>query len=202
MKVTKIATMAVLAMVAGARAQGEELQPNAERTVTVCLEKSDIRDTMPFARMTASKMFADIGVTIHWSLRPDDCPAQGILLRLSKSTPGDFHPGALAYTQLHEGVSIRIFYDRIIERHDIVQVRTLEAHVLAHEITHVLQATRRHSDRGVMKAAWDDTDFINMAGKPLAFTENDVDLIYRSLAKRAGRDASGGKSKITTVPKG
>src|SRR5713101_6222119 len=122
MKITKIATMAVLAMLAGASAQADELQPNAERTVTVCLEKSDIRDTMPFARMTASKMFADIGVTIQWSLRPDGCPAQGILLRLSRSTPGEFHPGTLAYTQLYEGVRIRIFYDRITERRDRVPV--------------------------------------------------------------------------------
>lgn len=195
MKIAKIATMVVLAMLAGERSPANELQPNAERTVTVCLEKSAIRDTMPLARMTASKMFADIGVTIQWNLKPDGCPAQGILLRLSRSNPHDFHPGTLAYTQLDEGARITIFYDRISERQDKVPVRTLEAHVLAHEITHVLQATRGHSDRGVMKAAWDDTDFRNMFCKLLAFTENDVDSIYRGLAKRAGRHADGGKSR-------
>jgi hypothetical protein len=192
MKITKIA---MLAMLAGASARADELQPNAERTVTVCLEKSAIRDTISFARLTASKMFAEIGVTIQWNLKPDGCPAQGILLRLSRSNPGDFHPGTLAYTQLDESARITIFYGRISERNDKVPVRTLEAHVLAHEITHVLQATRGHSDRGVMKAVWDDTDFRNMFCKLLAFTENDVDMIYRGLAKRAGRDADGGKSR-------
>jgi hypothetical protein len=195
MNITKITAMAVLAMLAGASAPADELRPNAERTATVCLEKSDINDSMPFARRLASKMFDDIGVTIRWSLPPDACPAQGIPLKLVRSTPRDFDPGTLAYTQLHEGVCIRIFYDRIIDRHDIVQVRILEAHVLVHEITHVLQGTSRHSAYGVMKADWDYFDFRSMAGKRLAFTKNDVDLIYRGLARRGGHSETDGKSR-------
>jgi len=143
--------------------------------------------SMPFARVTASKMFAEIGVTIQWWLKADSCPAQGILIRLSGSTPHDFRPGALAYAQLFDGAPrIQIFYDRIAERHDQIPAPLLQAHVLVHEITHILQAIARHSENGVMKAKWDYVDYTEMARKPLPFTEYDVALIHRSLANRAG----------------
>jgi hypothetical protein len=41
-----------------------------------------------------------------------------------------------------------------------------------------------------------------MAARPLAFTENDVDLIYRGLAQRAGRNATNGKSRDNCGSKG
>jgi hypothetical protein len=35
---------------------------------------------------------------------------------------------------------------------------SVTAVVLAHEITHVLEGTRRHSSTGIMKARWDNHD--------------------------------------------
>jgi hypothetical protein len=63
------------------------------------------------------------------------------------------------------------------------------AHVLAHEITHILQGVSRHSESGVMKATWDQRDFEKMAWKPLTFTERDVMLIHFGLEARAARKA-------------
>ena len=60
------------------------------------------------------------------------------------------------------------------------------AHVLVHEITHLLQGIDRHSDTGVMKAHWTGRDFVDMRSSPLPFTGYDVDLIYAGLAKRGG----------------
>ena len=43
------------------------------------------------------------------------------------------------------------------------------AHVLVHEITHVLEGVARHSGTGVMKARWDDRDYFEMRRKPRPF---------------------------------
>lgn len=45
------------------------------------------------------------------------------------------------------------------------------AHVLAHEIGHVLQRTDRHVGTGVMKAYWNGHDHDAMEKKPLEFTK-------------------------------
>jgi hypothetical protein len=56
--------------------------------------------------------------------------------------------------------------------------------VLAHEVTHVLEGVVHHSSEGVMKAHWTPDDHQQMAGKPLRFAQEDIDLIYRGLEKR------------------
>jgi hypothetical protein len=60
----------------------------------------------------------------------------------------------------------------------------LLAHVLAHEITHVLERTDRHSADGVMKAHWNLLDFTKMVWRPLPFAVEDVELIHRGIASR------------------
>jgi hypothetical protein len=67
------------------------------------------------------------------------------------------------------------------------QVSAVLAHVLVHELTHILQGFPRHSEGGVMKAHWDSGDFAQMTWKPLPFTEVDVDLIQRGLDVREAR---------------
>lgn len=61
------------------------------------------------------------------------------------------------------------------------------AHVLAHEITHVLEVTDRHSKEGVMKAHWTGRDFRNMAWRGLPFAAEDVELIHLGIASRMNR---------------
>jgi len=58
------------------------------------------------------------------------------------------------------------------------------AHVMTHEITHVLQGIERHSATGVMKARWDAKDFLNMTFSPLPFTVDDIDLLHTALRLR------------------
>ena len=69
-------------------------------------------------------------------------------------------------------------------------VPALLGHVLAHEITHVLQGINRHSDGGVMKAEWDAADFEQMRSRTLPFTETDVILIERGLIARDAANSS------------
>ena len=69
-------------------------------------------------------------------------------------------------------------------------VPCLLAHVLAHEITHVLEGIDRHSESGVMRAHWSSDEMWDMASKPLAFTEEDKYLIHRGLKVRVAKLAA------------
>ena len=74
-----------------------------------------------------------------------------------------------------------MFYDRIKYKPAPAE---LLAHVMVHEITHILQGISRHSDSGIMKANWSGEEFQRMRFKALPFTEEDVVLIRRGLEAR------------------
>jgi hypothetical protein len=61
---------------------------------------------------------------------------------------------------------------------------SLLAHVLVHEIAHVLEGIDRHSTSGIMTAEWNDNDFLGMRRKALRFAPEDIDLIYDGLQVR------------------
>jgi hypothetical protein len=105
-------------------------------------------------------------------------------------TPANEQPGALAYALPYEGKHIVIFYDRVrteVEpsRVPALLVPALLAHVIAHEIGHILEGVNTHSRSGVMKARWSTDDYLDMAWKPLPFAPEDVFLIHRGLEQRA-----------------
>lgn len=190
MRITAIATMALIA--AGVAQAGEAVQ-TAGRRVTVCTEGGAGFGVQKRAQAIASKMFAGIGVTIDWREGLRGCPPQGILVSLTDRTPPSLFPGALAFALPYEGAHIRLFYDRIAQDRPAVLLTPLLAHVLVHEITHILQGINQHSAQGVMKAHWTPDDFQGLITKPLPFTDEDVDRIYRGLAIRTGRPLADGE---------
>ncbi|HTB19754.1 MAG TPA: hypothetical protein VK708_16645 [Bryobacteraceae bacterium] len=167
------------------------IQPGhvADHQVTVCIDQVPAAGNLPRAEMLAANMFSNIGVKLHWR---HSCPAAGdsIQIGISVKTPANDSPGALAYAMPYEGVHIVVFYDRINHsaRGDLSTV--VLAHVLVHEITHVLQGVDRHSESGVMKAHWTARDYSQMKDRPLPFTDWDIELIHNGLAARAGRLAA------------
>jgi len=97
-------------------------------------------------------------------------------------------PRALAYALPYEGTHIVIFYDRVQAAVvDPNTVTVLMAHVLAHEITHVLEGVARHSAEGVLKARFIEADYSRMSFKPLKFADEDVARIHQGLEQRAAR---------------
>jgi hypothetical protein len=176
----KIMALAVLAAATCVAAE-------AQRKVTVCMAETAPVSVVELAQAhaKASEMFAAIGVKLDWR-----CPksqAQGtIVISLARGVPANRKPGELAYAYPYEGTHIVIFYDcvRTIMPN---QVPILLAHVLVHEVTHILQGIPRHSESGVMKAQWDSSDFSQMTWKPLPFTNEDIDLIQRGLDAREAR---------------
>lgn len=154
------------------------------------------------AEAMATGMFAGIGVQVRWELGSPR-PARGdkkagiapnpgldIVLSLVSDEGGNTHQGALGYAlpYAQSGVRVTLYYDRMLG--PVVgnegAATALLAHVLAHEITHVLQGVVRHSEEGLMKAQWTPADRAQMKQKPLPFTAYDVELIQRAMASRQG----------------
>jgi hypothetical protein len=174
---TKITALAILA--AATCAAG-----GAQRTVTVCMETTPTSQVVR-AQAEASQMFAAIGVKLDWSCRKSGLQ-QAIVIGLAVRAPENRKPGELAYALPYEGTHIVIFHDRVSKMAPN-QVSSVLAHVLVHEVTHILQGIPRHSESGVMKAQWDSNDFAQMTWKPLPFTDDDADLIQRGLDAREAR---------------
>ncbi len=183
----KIAAVLVLAgMGVLGRAQGEV---NAvSPTVTVCIQPGIDNSIVKlnWAERIASSMFAQARVRIKWqSGQPDSFQAQPlIVLSFASNTPDKIPSNIFAYALVFEGVHIRIFLDHVVERaHRANPLATyLLAHVMVHEITHILEGVKDHSPEGIMKATWTEADIKGMIVKPLSFTPADIQLIHAGLA--------------------
>jgi hypothetical protein len=157
-----------------------------ERPVPVCMPLGSDIQPLRVAQKLADHMFAEVDLKLEWR-KKGLCTEEDIVITLSYKTPDDQAPGGWAYALPYEGTHIVVFWDRIQQKMPPARAPILLAHVLAHEIAHILQGTVRHSESGLMKAVWTSTDFFEMGRKPLPFTEVDVLLIHRGLeARRAG----------------
>ena len=177
MKITGVVAMAVTV---GTGVPASAV-PADERQVIVCVAATaDIRQERR-AKTVSSRIFAGIGVKIQWH-NFGDCPPQGIRISFLNETPSSLMPGALAYALPYEGTHIVVFYDRVKQNPGDVSI--LLGHVIAHEVTHIVQGVLRHSESGVMKAHWTVSDHQQMSREPLQFTDHDVQLIQSGLGSR------------------
>jgi hypothetical protein len=182
----KIIVMTWLAVTMGIGARADQ--------VTVYVQGSDVVPPRIFirAQSLANGIFRSAGVKIDWRcIQPpfQARPKEAIVVEITTETPPQLEPGALAFARPYEGVHINIFYDRAQQVNPGSLTEYVLAHVLVHEITHILQGTARHSETGVMKAHWDHDDYMEMRAKGLPFTEADVQLIRAGLAERAKTSA-------------
>jgi hypothetical protein len=184
MRLTAMAMMMAATVAGGWAAESGD----AQRKVTVCAERGSAGPVANAAEVLASRMFSQIDVQIDWRAA-NSCAGlcNALTVSISDNTPANQSPGALAYALPYEGTHIVVFYDRIKGQVDGSMVPRLLAHVLVHEITHILQRVGRHSASGVMKARFNETDHFKMKGKGLGFTKEDIDLIHIGLAWRQAR---------------
>jgi hypothetical protein len=132
----------------------------------------------------AGRIFAAIGVRLRWTTHGSVNPGGGvpIQVRFTTDTPG--HRGAMVFANLFDPVGVvTVMYDRILFTTERVpEVRpALLAHVLAHEIGHLLMKTNGHSPAGLMKENWSAGDCARMAHRPFAFSPADADMIRLGL---------------------
>jgi hypothetical protein len=187
-KITALTILAAATCVAG----------DAQRRVTVCMDTTPTSEVVR-AEAQASQMFLGIGVKLDWRCRKS-APQEAIVISLAAHAPQSRKAGELAYALPYEGTHIVIFYDRVIKMVPN-QVHAVLAHVMAHEVTHILQGLPRHSDSGVMKAQWDSSDFSKMTWQPLSFTAEDIDLIQRGLDALGSPLAGGQQSRAVRLLK-
>jgi Zn-dependent protease with chaperone function len=142
------------------------------------------------AQALAGRMFAAIGISLEWvNGKPDaESSPPPIIIEVVMGAPENFKPRSLAYALPYEGSHITVFVDRI---ENMRAPGNVLAHVMVHEIAHILQGISRHSATGVMKARWTSGDFADMRFRPLPFTPLDIELIYSGLALRTARAAIG-----------
>jgi hypothetical protein len=169
------------------------------RKVTIYVQGNRFAST-PVTRASkiATAMFAATGIDLQWRIAPLGIPAENgdapIVIRMTTGERVPAQPAAMAYALPFStgGTSITVFWDQVqkIAGASYQFQDTLLAHVMVHEITHVLQGLNRHSGTGIMRESWTDRDYFEMKGKPLAFTSVDVEWIQAGLAKRTSRHSS------------
>jgi hypothetical protein len=141
------------------------------------------------ATMIADQILAGAGVHLSWRGNLDPCLSEAVKavqVDLSWNTPPSLLPGALGYAQPFGDAYVRVFCDRIQQSVSPEREPYNLGHVLAHEITHVLEGTNFHAVSGVMKAVWDFGDCRRMTVHPLMFTATDILLIRQGLEDRPG----------------
>jgi hypothetical protein len=153
-----------------------------ERDLVVYLHH-DAKDAgvVTIAELQAQNMLARVGISVEWRLGTPARRGNAEVIEavLSPATDKDFRPGALAFATLgpHHGTRIVVFFDRVRNSTTALMLSSVLAHVLVHEITHVLEGVSRHSETGVMKAHWEPADLREMRSQPLPFAQEDVRLI-------------------------
>jgi hypothetical protein len=180
----RILAVVTLVALAGVSAWAGDVEG---RKVLVCTTMGD-DFVVQRAESIAATMFAGIGVQIEWH-RDRFCPADAIRISFADGPIRKFRPEALAYALPYEGSHIEVFYDRV-QQHGPSLMPVLLAHVMVHEITHMLQGVCRHSESGVMMARWGTNELNKMAFQPLRFTDTDVQMIYKGLEARESRLAA------------
>jgi hypothetical protein len=188
MKIIALAALVIMAdKGAEARKLKDHILKNGAETVQICSNRTVDNRPNWAAQSIASRIFADIGVGIEWR-HAGSCPAGALRISFSDQAPANLMPETLAYALPYEGSHIVIFYDRVQARAPGPRnFPVLMAHVMAHEVTHVLEGISRHSEEGVMKAHWTQNDCTSMLWKPLKFADEDIALIHSGLARRAAR---------------
>lgn len=145
------------------------------------------------ARATVTRMYRQVGVRIAWrdgEPRPGAAGSARLAIRIRYgAVVRGAHTLASAAPFGTGPHAVTVDYGRIRGvAGRLTREQAILAHVLAHEIGHILQGTDWHADTGVMKANWRPADYDNMQRGPLAFTAEDVRLISRGLAAAAAAE--------------
>ena len=181
---------AVAVMAAAAGAWAGDGARTSQRVVMACLNPGADASMMYRGQATAAQILKQAGVRLEWRGDEGACAGgRGLVVTVSRATPVDQHPGALAYALTFERTHIVLLYDRVLNAASPAVTPYLLGHVLAHEIVHMLQGIEQHSAGGVMKARWDNRDYADMQRGGLKLTKDDIELIDHGMERWALRTA-------------
>jgi len=198
---TIVKVLAAMSLVAAINA-GQSMESNQE--ITLYLGNGHlISDTLLApARQTATRIFAGVGLQLQWRLAPakrmpaaawTNCTKRAVEIRVDfiQGIPEDVTDWALARSFPYETKELRIDvlvdrFRRELRSRPLLAPRLL-GHALAHEIAHLLQGVNRHSESGILRARWSESDYEQMQSRLLEFDLADVKLIHLGTESRLRR---------------
>ena len=191
----RIVRMVGLAVLVAACISGQSRLP---ADVTISIDELTAVNGLQMARSVsrARAMFAAIGIRMEWAHRETWRHAELIKCDASRGVPirvrlvgyvrggkPDVMGVANPYAVGEKIIVIR--YD-LVEAAESAPIReALMAHVLVHEITHVLQGIAHHDQTGIMEKHWSPSEIAEMPKIAMSFTPAGVELIQMGLKKLA-----------------
>jgi hypothetical protein len=123
------------------------------------------------ARAEVVRIFSDAGVEVRWTDAAPHVTVTIVPQVLGYATATSPVMGVARRTQA--GSSAQIFFAQVqhFARTYRLNLGTMLAHVIAHEVGHLLLSTSAHSPTGVMQAGWDREVIRDAARGSLTFTE-------------------------------
>ena len=162
-------------------------RPRASYEVKVCLSEHVRAPELLVATARAAVILGSAGVRIRWchGLRNEDGGPAPVLVEIFADAPAHTPPGvqARSFPYAAHGARIEVYRNRVLllAPEGYVASGSVLGHVLAHEITHVIQGISRHSDEGLMAASWTTEVVRQMVRAPLPLLPHDVQLIQAAL---------------------
>jgi hypothetical protein len=147
-------------------------------------------DVLDAARHEVAAIYARAGMKVVWDESTADVPP--VLRFAVKIVPhslgyGDAKPHVMGVA-LREtrGTLVYVFSGRVeyFARAQRIRNGTMLAHVIAHEIGHLLLPKGWHSRRGLMRGTWDRAQVEDAARGALTFTPDEVRIIRADLPFR------------------
>jgi hypothetical protein len=188
---------------------GIAAEPHAQARECSVTVRANVRHDMParmllHAELRTPAMFREIDVEVHRAAcvpanAPDNACCAPFPVQLEKGRRGRAAWEALGHaTPLPQSRNrINVFLDRLVTYRNENLETAILAHVLAHEITHVLERGHGQSANGTMNTHWDIADWQGTKSRSLALPTEDVDLIRRGIARRLLRSIVGSTPNLT-----
>lgn len=125
-------------------------------------------------------IFAGAGLTVRWTESAPRFTVQIVAQVLGYARAASPVMG-VAFRRTN-GSTAQVFFRQVQDfaRAYHVDLSTLLAYVIAHEVGHLLLPTLAHSPTGVMQAAWDQALVRDATGRSLTFTEAQAAMIRSS----------------------
>jgi hypothetical protein len=169
-------------VLAAAAAAGNGAEKSDPDLIVIVHAANLAPQSIPLAEGQAKRMLASVGIAAEFHVGKPNYQGRAEVIEAVFTTQRDesFKPGVLAFAILGQesGPRIEILYDRIVGCHRDSWAVPALAHVLVHEITHILEGVNRHSESGVMKAHWDPGDWNRMSSASFPFADEDIRLIH------------------------
>jgi hypothetical protein len=161
--------------------------------IVVMLQLSNLSAAPPpiveRAQSEVTRMYAAIGVSIQWAAPAAAPPARAIRVVLLSRETGDLRLsahtvlGAAVRTPAGTGLAY-VFYRRVQERAEAYAVSSalVLACAMAHELGHLLLASREHGADGLMRAQWRRNEFQLADQGQLRFSPDEGEHIRARMA--------------------